>query len=107
MSTSVDRFDERARRAADRFGETVVHRGELLRHPVYTRVLHWSVAIFFVLSLISGFAIYSPVALSLADPAVWRRPEDASAASLVRSAVRPFFLFSVSELAGADGLDRC
>lgn len=59
MST-VDRFDERARREADRVGETIVHRGELLRHPVYTRVLHWSVAIFFVLSLISGFAIYSP-----------------------------------------------
>ena len=56
MST-VDRFDERARREADRVGETIVHRGELLRHPVYTRVLHWSVAIFFVLSLVSGFAI--------------------------------------------------
>lgn len=39
---------------------TVVHTGELLRHPVYTRVLHWSVAIFFILSLLSGFAIYSP-----------------------------------------------
>jgi len=37
-----------------------VHRGELLRHPVYTRFLHWSVAISFILSLISGFAIYSP-----------------------------------------------
>src|SRR5215470_8360825 len=60
MSTRVDRFDERARRAADRFGETIVHRGELLRHTVYTRVLHWLVAIFFVLSLLSGFAIYSP-----------------------------------------------
>lgn len=60
MSASVDQFDERASREADRFGETTVHRGELLRHPVYTRVLHWSVAIFFVLSLISGFAIYSP-----------------------------------------------
>jgi formate dehydrogenase subunit gamma len=60
MSASVDRFDERARRQADRIGETVVHRGELLRHPVYTRVLHWSVALFFVLSLLSGFAIYSP-----------------------------------------------
>ena len=59
MST-VDRFDERARRTADRLGETIVHRGELLRHPVYTRVLHWAVAIFFVLSLLSGFAIYSP-----------------------------------------------
>ena len=60
MSSSVERFDERARREADRLGETRVHRGELLRHPVYTRVLHWSVAIFFILSLISGFAIYSP-----------------------------------------------
>ena len=60
MSASVDRFDERARVKADRFGETIVHRGELLRHPVYTRMLHWAVAIFFVLSLISGFAIYSP-----------------------------------------------
>ena len=47
MSTSIESFDERARREADRFGETIVHRGELLRHPVYTRVLHWAVAIFF------------------------------------------------------------
>src|SRR5918911_398170 len=60
MSTSAERFDERARREAARHGRTVVRRGELLRHPVYTRVLHWSVAIFFVLSLLTGFAIYSP-----------------------------------------------
>ena len=60
MSTSVERFDEEARREAARHGRTVLHRGELLRHPVYTRVLHWTVAIFFVLSLLSGFAIYSP-----------------------------------------------
>ena len=60
MSASIERFDERARREADRVGETRVHRGELLRHPVYTRVLHWSVAIFFVLALLSGFAIYTP-----------------------------------------------
>lgn len=60
MSGSIERFDERARREADRFGETVVHRGELLRHPVYTRVLHWLVAIFFILSLVSGFGLYSP-----------------------------------------------
>jgi formate dehydrogenase subunit gamma len=59
MSTSVERFDERARREAERVGQTVVHRGELLRHPVYTRVLHWLVAISFILSLLSGFAIYS------------------------------------------------
>ena len=60
MSSSVERFDERARRETDRVGTTVVHRGEVLRHPVYTRVLHWLVAITFVLSLLSGFAIYSP-----------------------------------------------
>jgi len=60
MSSSVERFDERARLEAERVGQTVVHRGELLRHPVYTRVLHWLVAISFVLSLLSGFALYSP-----------------------------------------------
>src|SRR5436190_21680564 len=57
---AVERFDKKARREFSRHGRTVVRRGELLRHPVYTRVLHWSVAIFFVLSLLSGFAIYSP-----------------------------------------------
>src|SRR5712692_6039050 len=60
MSTSVDRFDEKARRKFSQHGQTTVHRGELLRHPVYTRVLHWCVAISFILSLLSGFAIYSP-----------------------------------------------
>lgn len=60
MSSSVERFDREAREEFGRRGRTVVHRGELLRHPVYTRVLHWSVAISFVLSLLSGFAIYSP-----------------------------------------------
>ena len=39
---------------------TRVHAGELLRHPAYTRVVHWSAAIFFVLALLSGFAIYTP-----------------------------------------------
>lgn len=60
MSTSLEEFDRRARGRFARVGKTRVHRGELLRHPVYTRFLHWSVAIFFLLSLISGFAIYSP-----------------------------------------------
>src|SRR5205807_2062518 len=60
MSTSIEQLDERMRRKADRLGTTVVRRGELLRHPVYTRVLHWLVAICFVLSLLSGFAVYSP-----------------------------------------------
>src|SRR5258708_28365634 len=60
MSSSAERFDRRARGGFARIGKTRVHRGELLRHPVYTRFLHWSVAISFILSLISGFAIYSP-----------------------------------------------
>jgi len=53
-------FDEKARGGFARFGTTRVGPGELLRHPVYTRVLHWFVAIFFVLSLLTGFAVYSP-----------------------------------------------
>jgi formate dehydrogenase subunit gamma len=60
MSGLAERSDERTRRGFGRLGRTVVHRGELLRHPVYTRFVHWSVAISFVLSLLSGFAIYSP-----------------------------------------------
>jgi formate dehydrogenase subunit gamma len=60
MSSSAERFDERARREFAERGRTVVRRGELLRHPVYTRVLHWLVAISFILSLLSGFAVYSP-----------------------------------------------
>ena len=46
--------------AIDRLGKTVVYVGELLRHPVYTRFLHWMVGIFFFLALLSGFAIYLP-----------------------------------------------
>ena len=60
MSGSVERFDEKARATFARHGRTVVRRGELLRHPIYTRVLHWTVAIFFILSLLTGFAIYAP-----------------------------------------------
>lgn len=60
MNGAVERFDDSARRRVGAFGRTVVRTDELVRHPVYTRVIHWSVAIFFVLALISGFAIYSP-----------------------------------------------
>lgn len=56
----MERFNDKARREFSRFGRTEVRRGELVRHPVYTRVLHWTVAVAFVLSLLSGFAIYSP-----------------------------------------------
>jgi formate dehydrogenase subunit gamma len=60
MSTAIERFDERARERFEAHARTVVGEDELLRHPVYTRVLHWSVAGFFILALVSGFAIYSP-----------------------------------------------
>src|SRR5581483_1828969 len=60
MSTAIDRFDEMARRRVGAHARTVVHDGELLRHPAYTRVLHWGVAVFFILAFLSGFAIYTP-----------------------------------------------
>jgi len=68
MTTSVERFDEKARREFGKLGQTTVHEGELLRHPVYTRFLHWSVAIFFFLGLLSGLAIYSPWLFSWLTP---------------------------------------
>jgi len=60
MTPQAARIDRAARRTVTAHGQTIVHENELLRHPVYTRVVHWSYAIFFVLALLSGFAIYSP-----------------------------------------------
>jgi formate dehydrogenase subunit gamma len=60
MTTAVERFDDEARRRVAAHGRTIVHDGELLRHPVYTRLLHWTVAIFFLLAFLSGFALYTP-----------------------------------------------
>jgi len=60
MSTAVDRFDNKARSAFGQIGQTEVYEGELLRHRVYTRFLHWMVALFFFLALFSGFGIYLP-----------------------------------------------
>ena len=60
MNGAIERFDEDARRRVNALGRTVVHPGELVRHPVYTRVLHWSVAAFFLLALLTGLAIYTP-----------------------------------------------
>ncbi len=59
MATSANSFQHRTN-AIDRLGQTVVYEGELLRHPVYTRFLHWMVGIFFFLALLSGFGIYLP-----------------------------------------------
>src|SRR5436309_864591 len=58
----------RTRRADDQFGRTVVYEGEVPRHDVYTRVVHWSVAIFFILALLSGFAVFTPWLYSWLSP---------------------------------------
>ncbi len=60
MNGAVERFDEGSRHRLDAYGRTVVRQGELLRHPVYTRVLHWGVALFFIPALLTGLAIYTP-----------------------------------------------
>jgi formate dehydrogenase subunit gamma len=60
MSTAVERLDEDARRRVGAHGRPEVRDDELLRHPVYTRFLHWSAAMFFILALLSGFALYTP-----------------------------------------------
>ena len=68
MTTAIERFDEGARQRVDGLGRTIVHEGELLRHPVYTRVLHWTVAIFFLLAFLTGFAVYTPWLYRLLTP---------------------------------------
>lgn len=60
MGTAVERFDDKARGAFASFSTNDVYQGELLRHPAYTRFLHWMVALFFFLALFSGFGIYLP-----------------------------------------------
>lgn len=60
MSTAVERFDDKARAAFDRIGRNEVYEGELQRHRVYTRFLHWMVALFFFLAVLTGFGIYLP-----------------------------------------------
>lgn len=60
MTTSAEPYGETTQRDFGGFGRTVVHQGELLRHPTYTRFLHWTVAIFFFAALLSGLAVYAP-----------------------------------------------
>ena len=57
---TAERLPRAKRARADRFGRTVVYQGEILRHGVYTRVVHWAVAITFILALLSGFALFTP-----------------------------------------------
>ncbi|MFZ3212478.1 MAG: formate dehydrogenase subunit gamma [Terriglobales bacterium] len=60
MATSIGRMQEKEPALFDQLGRTVVHEGELPRHSVYTRFLHWAYGIFFFLALFTGFAIYMP-----------------------------------------------
>src|SRR3984957_17329711 len=59
-SGAIERFDDKARETFESAGRTTVYRGDILRHPVYTRALHWTVALFFFLALFTGFGIYLP-----------------------------------------------
>ena len=68
MTTSAEPFDEAAERDLPGFGRTVVREDELPRHNTYTRLVHWSVAIFFFAALLSGLAIYSPWTFSWLTP---------------------------------------
>ena len=56
MATSANEYHHQPN-AIDRLGRTKVYVGELMRHPVYTRFLHWMYGIFFFLALLSGFGI--------------------------------------------------
>jgi len=60
MATAERIAQAREGRHEDGWGRTVVYEGELLRHSVYTRTVHWLVAIFFILGLLSGFAMFTP-----------------------------------------------
>jgi len=60
MATSVGRMQEKEPQFFNKLGRTTVHEGELQRHSVYTRFLHWAYGIFFFLALFTGFAIYLP-----------------------------------------------
>jgi formate dehydrogenase subunit gamma len=65
-------FEARLREHAGWYGRTVVHDNELVRHTPYTRVLHWGIAICFILALLSGFAFQF---LNWYEPMRWK-PED-------------------------------
>lgn len=57
---SAEPFDRRRPLESSRFGHTVVYQGEVFRHSGFTRVVHWAVALSFVLALLSGFALFTP-----------------------------------------------
>jgi formate dehydrogenase subunit gamma len=68
MIPAIGRLDEGAGRHVGGYGRTTPGERELLRHPVYTRLLHWSAAGLFILSLLSGFALYTPWLFRMMTP---------------------------------------
>ena len=60
MATEVDLIKEQLQKPTSHIGKTVVYEGEIVRHGVYTRAVHWAVAFFFILTLLTGFAIFTP-----------------------------------------------
>jgi formate dehydrogenase subunit gamma len=47
--------------ASARRNEDIVVGGEIVRHRLSSRIIHWSVALFFFLTLFTGLPIWSPV----------------------------------------------
>jgi Fe-S-cluster-containing hydrogenase component 2 len=106
-SGAVERFDDKAREiASNTSGKTTVYRGELLRHPVYTRVLHWAVALFFFLALFTGFGIYLPWLFRWFTPIFGGGPLSRDHAPLFRYRLRLLLRTASPELAPAHALDR-
>jgi formate dehydrogenase subunit gamma len=106
MTTSAEPYDEVVKRDFRGLGRTVVREGELLRHPTYTRFLHWTVAIFFFAALLSGLAVYSPWTFRWLAPLFGGGP--------MTRFLHPWFgvgfaiawFFPIPELARADDVDR-
>ena len=105
MSAGIEQFDRKARREFEKLGHTEVRRGELLRYSLYTRFLHWSTAITFILALLTGFAVYSPSLFPFLTPLFGGGPDDAVSSPVVWHCLRPFLLLPIPELAGTDGMD--
>lgn len=75
---------------------TTVRRGEVLRHPVRDRFLHWSVAIFFILALLSGFGLYSPWLFKFLTPLFGGGPMTRFLHPWFGIAFSIFFIFEVA-----------
>ena len=105
MTTSAEPYGEVVQRDFGGLGRTVVHEDELLRHPTYTRFLHWTVAIFFFLALLSGLAIYTPWLFGWLSPLFGGGPMTRFLHPWFGLAFVVAMVFPVPELETRDGLD--